>query len=242
MVQSAGDWVLQVEDGVLGRKHWLEPNQVIRLTESGITVVFEPTVESAPTNQPKVADATASTAAQDEDANLPNGVHPPLPSRPPLPPSLIPVPGNASSPATPNQGQSQASPPTQTLDAAAQTNHSRPWFTMFRGKGTLMIGQGTITFSAVRSTSGPTKTGSLVVPLTDVTSVKVTDVHVCVSFKLDDVLSLLTFDATTAKDAALIASSLLPDELNEIQRKRTQAAGHAIAIDPSPPRVFSVVF
>ena len=46
MVESEGDWLLQVGDGVPGRKQWLEPNQVVRLTETGIRIIFEPTART----------------------------------------------------------------------------------------------------------------------------------------------------------------------------------------------------
>jgi FHA domain len=42
MIQSAGDWLLQVGDGVPGRKHWLNPGDLVHLSESGPYMVFEP--------------------------------------------------------------------------------------------------------------------------------------------------------------------------------------------------------
>ena len=56
MVESAGDWLLQVGDSVPGRKQWLEPGQVICLTESGVTVVFEPRMSQD--EQPSEAEDT----------------------------------------------------------------------------------------------------------------------------------------------------------------------------------------
>ena len=38
MVESTGDWLLQVGDGVPGRKLWLHPGDVLHLTESGVTL------------------------------------------------------------------------------------------------------------------------------------------------------------------------------------------------------------
>ena len=48
----------------------------------------------------------------------------------------------------------------------------------------------------------------------------------------------LTFDAASANEAKRIAAALERDELSEMQRKRTEASGHAISIDHSPPRCF----
>ena len=45
MIQSEGDWLLQVGSGVPGGKCWLNPDDVIRLTEAGPNIVFMPTVE-----------------------------------------------------------------------------------------------------------------------------------------------------------------------------------------------------
>ncbi len=49
IVESAGDWCLQVGDGIPGRKLWLRPGEVLRLSESGISVVFEPGMREKPT-------------------------------------------------------------------------------------------------------------------------------------------------------------------------------------------------
>jgi pSer/pThr/pTyr-binding forkhead associated (FHA) protein len=42
MIQSAGDWLLQVGDGVPGRKLWLNSGDLIHLSESGPYLVFDP--------------------------------------------------------------------------------------------------------------------------------------------------------------------------------------------------------
>jgi hypothetical protein len=42
MIESAGDWLLQVGDGVPGRKLWLNPGDVVHLAESGPYMVFTP--------------------------------------------------------------------------------------------------------------------------------------------------------------------------------------------------------
>jgi hypothetical protein len=42
MIESAGDWLLQVADGVPGRKLWLNPGDVVHLAESGPYIVFAP--------------------------------------------------------------------------------------------------------------------------------------------------------------------------------------------------------
>jgi hypothetical protein len=65
MIQSAGDWLLQVGDGVPGRKLWLNSGDLVHLSESGPYMVFDPkpmapkpavqlaeTVETADTEEP----------------------------------------------------------------------------------------------------------------------------------------------------------------------------------------------
>ena len=47
MIESSGDWLLQVGDGVPGRKCWLSPGDVIHLTESGPLLIFAPPDESS---------------------------------------------------------------------------------------------------------------------------------------------------------------------------------------------------
>jgi hypothetical protein len=42
MIESAGDWLLQVGDGVPGRKLWLNQGDVVHLAESGPYMVFAP--------------------------------------------------------------------------------------------------------------------------------------------------------------------------------------------------------
>jgi len=67
MVESEGDWLLQVGDGVPGRKHWLQPGRVIRLTESGVRVIFEPTVPTQSAS-PSTKEKAATTAQKAETA------------------------------------------------------------------------------------------------------------------------------------------------------------------------------
>ena len=60
MIESVGDWLLQVGDGVPGRKCWINPGDRIRLTESAPVIVFQPqahdggifTPASAETSEP----------------------------------------------------------------------------------------------------------------------------------------------------------------------------------------------
>jgi len=113
----------------------------------------------------------------------------------------------------------------------------------FCGRGTVMIGKGTITFTAQRTLgTGEAKTGSLIVPTNDVDIVSVEQERVCVSVKHDNATTQLTFDATSADEAKRIATALDRDELSELQRKRTEASGRPVLIDHSPPRCFVVVY
>ena len=47
MIESEGDWLLQVNDGIPGRKCWLNPGDRIRLTDSGPMIVFQPHTQCA---------------------------------------------------------------------------------------------------------------------------------------------------------------------------------------------------
>jgi hypothetical protein len=81
MIESAGDWLLQVGDGVPGRKLWLNPGDLVHLSESGPYMVFEP--------KPV---APKSLVKPPEPAPAP--VQPPEPTesnQPPIPPFLQPV-------------------------------------------------------------------------------------------------------------------------------------------------------
>lgn len=60
MIESEGDWPLQVGQEVPGRKAWLEPGDVIRLTESGPSIVFQPAVESFAASRARVPTAVPS--------------------------------------------------------------------------------------------------------------------------------------------------------------------------------------
>ncbi len=69
MIESAGDWLLQVGDGVPGRKLWLNPGDLIHLSESGPYMVFEPKPKAAkPVVKPAepVPAQTAETAESDK--------------------------------------------------------------------------------------------------------------------------------------------------------------------------------
>ena len=84
MIESAGDWLLQVGDGVPGRKHWLKPGDLVHLSESGPYMVFEPKPAAAkpvvkpaePAPMPTPAPAPEETAESNQ---------------PPVPPFLQPV-------------------------------------------------------------------------------------------------------------------------------------------------------
>jgi pSer/pThr/pTyr-binding forkhead associated (FHA) protein len=71
MIQSAGDWLLQVGDGVPGRKLWLNSGDLVHLSESGPYMVFDPKPIA-----PKPAVQLAETAES---------------NKPPVPPFLQPV-------------------------------------------------------------------------------------------------------------------------------------------------------
>ena len=97
MIQSEGDWLLQVGDGVPGRKLWLNPGDLVHLSESGPYMVFEPKAAEAarvPLAQPvpptavplaqPVPPAAGPAAAPVQAAEAES-------EKPPLPPFLQPV-------------------------------------------------------------------------------------------------------------------------------------------------------
>lgn len=217
MVESAGDWLLQVGDGVPGRKQWIEPDQVIWLTESGVMVVFEPSARLPHDDQPSVIDDTGMCLGEvGSDSSVSSLRLPPLPQSPLFPPPL-PLPACY----------------VKAVDATIE----------FRGGGAILIGKGTVTFTGRRYFEfGKSKPGSLVVPLSDVANVNADTKGVTVAFMLGNALARLMFDAVNADEAKDIAAALERDELSERQRKRTEASGHAIFIDPAQPQFFSVVY
>jgi hypothetical protein len=96
MIQAAGDWLLQVGNGVPGRKLWLNPGDVISLSESGPRIIFEP--------KPAVP-KTAVTPAEPASAPIPAQMPPAQPASVPLAqpvsvPLAQPVPPTAQMPVT----------------------------------------------------------------------------------------------------------------------------------------------
>jgi len=70
MIQSAGDWLLQVGDGVPGRKLWLNSGDLVHLSESGPYMVFDPKPMA-----PKPAVQLAETA-ETEKSQVPHFLQP----------------------------------------------------------------------------------------------------------------------------------------------------------------------
>jgi hypothetical protein len=101
MIESAGDWLLQVGDGVPGRKLWLNPGDLVHLSESGPYMVFEP--------KPAAAKPVVKPAE-------PQPVETVEPAQSPIPPFLQPVqraPAPAEKPKKPQ--------PTKQLDEEDET-------------------------------------------------------------------------------------------------------------------------
>lgn len=118
MVESAGDWLLQVGDGVPGRKQWLQHDQVIRLTESGVRIVFDP-AGSTPLSQPKARDAVPVSTAKGKVSSLSrSGISPPRPSQP-KPPPLPPTLGRTTEPVLPPWPPNQVDPRDPPVSAAS---------------------------------------------------------------------------------------------------------------------------
>jgi len=84
LVEANGDWLIQVGDGVAGRKNWLKPGDVIRLTEAGPELIFEPPVA---TSSPNIKMSAS------QPPPLPTQAPPALPTKPtkpqPLPASNV---------------------------------------------------------------------------------------------------------------------------------------------------------
>jgi hypothetical protein len=103
MIESAGDWLLQVGDGVPGRKLWLNPGDLVHLSESGPYMVFEP--------KPAVAKPVVKPA---EPKPLPKPEEKAESNTTPIPPFLQPVErGAAEKPKKPQ--------PTKQLDEEDET-------------------------------------------------------------------------------------------------------------------------
>ncbi len=125
MVESAGDWLLQVGDSVPGRKHWLQPDQVIRLTESGVRIVFDP-AGSTRLSQPKARDAVPVSTAKGKVSSLSrSGISPPRPSQP-KPPPLPPTLGRTAEPVTPPWPPNQVDPRDPPVSAVEGIQRQRP--------------------------------------------------------------------------------------------------------------------
>lgn len=98
MIESQGDWQLQVGGGSLGRMSWLMPGDVIRLTARGTELVFEPGVsvesvngrDDATSPAPAAPVVSAPKAAPPTSEKKGHGGPPPLPSskKPSGPPPL----------------------------------------------------------------------------------------------------------------------------------------------------------
>ncbi len=85
MIQSAGDWPLKVGDGVPGRKLWLNPGDLVHLSESGPYIVFEPkqaAKAAEPTRAPLAQPVPPAAPAEKAEAES---------GKQPLPPFLQPV-------------------------------------------------------------------------------------------------------------------------------------------------------
>ena len=84
MVQSEGEWLLRVGNGVLGRKCWLNPGDTIWLAEGGPAFIFSP---PQPTGLPAVPQALVPAATRNRP-EVATGIPPALPlaipSREPL--------------------------------------------------------------------------------------------------------------------------------------------------------------
>lgn len=103
MVESEGDWPIQVGSGVPGRKCWLKPGDEIHLTNSGSAIVFNIThpavgqaakaedagVGARQADLPKVpsAQTVATTGVTRAAASPKLPPPPPTPKRPPPPPA-----------------------------------------------------------------------------------------------------------------------------------------------------------
>ncbi len=105
LIESQGDWLIQVGAESPGRKCWLKPGDVIRLTQSGPELIFEPVIaeSKAETKSSAPPPPPPPKVPADQDEDIPSETQhterrgpPPLPSPvadstkratpPPLPP------------------------------------------------------------------------------------------------------------------------------------------------------------
>jgi hypothetical protein len=221
MVESAGDWLLQVNNGVCGRKHWLAAGDILYLTESGVGLIFDP----------QMPPETSSSTELDQSDMLPSLDEPQK--------------ARLDSPA--DEDEADVSPPPVPAEYAKQfkpDNSIPPCDAVhFDGRGTVMIGKGTDTFAGQRHlVDKQTKHGALMIPMEDVNSVRADGEHVDVVVKHGDGLLSISFDAANVEEASRIAAALERDDFAEILKKRSKESGHPPLIDHSPPKCFSVVF
>lgn len=95
LVESVGDWLLQVGSGSPGRLSWLRPGDMIRLTESGPNLTFEPPASVTPASvSPPVAsvpspvepDELALVLDPEPELSISPASTPSKPTKPSLPP------------------------------------------------------------------------------------------------------------------------------------------------------------
>jgi hypothetical protein len=247
LIEALGDWLLQVGSQTPARKQWLEPGDSIRLAEGGPVIIFEPCEAAPPAQTPR-----GSAAGAEELEVLPSNRDAWTPVEGPLWPVAGPEgiaspssaganteePLPAAADCWPEYMYEESSPP----PAVPLVNGAGPSIQFF-GQGTILIGMGTVTFSGKHTIeSGPSKRGSLIVPLSDIVDVEVAGRRIWLSVWHEEGVIPLTLDAQDPQQATVMAAALMPDELSEMQRQRTEAAGHPVAIDPAPPRCFVVVF
>ncbi|MCY2987533.1 MAG: hypothetical protein NTY19_06675 [Planctomycetota bacterium] len=132
MIESEGDWLIRVGNGVPGRKCWLKPSDEILLTTSGAKIVFnmtqpaggqvihaadmalgeeDPELPKAPPAQPVVTTGATRAAVSPKPP-----LSPPAPKGPPpLPPDAIgsPLPLASGPPQLPKSEEPPATPATQ---------------------------------------------------------------------------------------------------------------------------------
>lgn len=82
LVESLGDWPVQVGSGPPSRLGWLTPGDVIRLSASGPDLVFQPATAPLPPTPPP---------ASADELTLDGGSPPPRKGPPPLPGSSSPA-------------------------------------------------------------------------------------------------------------------------------------------------------
>ena len=216
MVESAGDWLLQVGTAVPGRKLWLQSGEALHLTQSGAALIFEPKTPPPSVPPPEQADSLPQLSPPEDldTGGLDRTAEGSTPLPPPLPQRFAPW-----SDETP-----RLLPPETVLQQPAPRANVARTPIQFRGRGTIIIGRGTVTFTGKHNLrTGELRADSLMIPWRNIKGAHVENRDVCVWFQSGNIAKKVTFGAENADDAKWIAATLEGSDPGGTQQEGTEA-------------------